>query len=696
MSRLGATSTTLSLASAIAIALAVSCSGDDGAAGPSGSVGEAGPIGTEGPTGPTGPTGADGDSGTVGPTGPAGEAGATGPAAPGYVPLEPNGVVGIVKSSSGGALSSGTIYFVPAADVAALPATTIDPASTNDEPLEDLIAANAITYQKATVGAGGVYSLPTLSAGSYFVTFVPDGADTVHLPGGSWCRKAVDSTALVGTQLDIQVSESPPANAEYVGSGRCVTCHGKTAINKTMHRVGIWSPYESGPLQNINARKEDLYQAFVTKFANNTTVYFHGYDASKGFDKYKTSETDPGTDVSFTVQVRVSGINYEMVLHNVKNPSEPDKVLRVDAVYGGGVKKQRYLHKFAQAGGGFYYAPLPLQFQHDGNESYADGSRKVWRDYHGDWYYDEATSSFKSPVAKNSFEKNCASCHSTSARLTGSDTTGWKLENLISDPIYGDFDYDGDGIKDEMNIGCETCHGPGSAHWESAGQGKFIVSPQLLTPERESMICGQCHSRPKGALGTDAPVDADGWMMRAGTSRAEFLKNHASTQYDGATTDFYTDANKHSKAHHQQYSDFIRSGKYKNATQLLTCTGCHDPHRLDNPRQLKGDPSDNTALCGSCHTTIAAGLVAHIDTKLGAGMGGIMSNAKCADCHMPKTAKTGSGKPGIVIGGTTYWWNDVSSHLFDMPKKADSSLTGPKMPTAYINPCAGSCHTSVP
>jgi predicted CXXCH cytochrome family protein len=696
MSRLGATSATLSLASAIAMAFVVSCSGDDGGPGARGPEGEAGKPGPVGTTGPTGPGGLDGDSGAPGPTGPAGDAGPTGPAAPGYVPLAPNGVVGVVQSSSGAALSSGTIYFVPAADVAGLPATTIEAASTNDEPLEDLIAANAATYQKATIAAGGVYTIPTLSAGSYFVTFMPDAADKLHLPGGTWCRKALDASAIVGTQLDLQVSEAPPADAEFVGSGRCVTCHGKIAISKTMHRVGIWSPYESGPLQNINARKEDLYKALTTKFGTSTTVYFSDYDSTKGFDKYRTLETDPGANVSFTVTARVTAGKYEMVLHNVKNPSDPDLVLSVDAIYGGGVHKQRYLTKVEQPGGGFFYATLPLQFQNEGSEAYADRGRKVWRDYHGDWWYDESTTSFKSAIPKNSFEKNCASCHATSTRLTGSDATNWKLENLISDPTWGDFDYDGDGIRDEMNIGCETCHGPGSAHWESAGQGKFIVSPSLLTPERESMICGQCHSRPKGGAGTDSPVDANGWMMRAGTSRAEFLTKNATTQLDGAGSDFYGTTGKHSKSHHQQYSDFIRSGKYKNDTQLLTCMGCHDPHRRDNARQLNDAVDDNTKLCGSCHPTIGADVKVHIDAKLSTGMGSIMQNAKCPDCHMPKVSKTGSGQPGIVIGSTTYWWNDVSSHLFDMPRKADSSLTGPGMPTAYTNPCAGSCHTSIP
>ena len=69
--------------------------------------------------------------------------------------------------------------------------------------------------------------------------------------------------------------------------------------------------------------------------------------------------------------------------------------------------------------------------------------------------------------------------------------------------------------------------------------------------------------------------------------------------------------------------------------------------------------------------------------------------AQCVDCHMPKTARTGSGQPSGLVGDAptsrVYWWNDVSSHRFDVPRKADSVATG-GMPTGYTNPC-GACHS---
>ncbi|MHB8877748.1 MAG: cytochrome c3 family protein [Myxococcaceae bacterium] len=682
--------------------------GPDGIDGKDGTAGMVGPTGLIGPTGATGSTGTPGDAGLTGPTGPAGE---------GYFPLQPGGVVGAVMDASKSAVGSGTIYFVPAAAVAALAATTIGKDSPNDEPLEDLIAANAATYQKATIDAQGRYKLDALTDGSYFVTFKPDAADLGHLPGGTSCRLALTATELRGTRLDIKVSSATPAGATFVGSGVCITCHGRTAISKTMHRLGIWSPYSAGRLQDFSTRKTELHQALDSKFEANggagITVYFYDYDSTRGFDKWKTSETDPSPAgvVGFKVTVRQNASGkYEMFLQNVQNPGVGDATYPVDAVYGGGVNKQRYLTKIT-SGSSFYYATLPLQFNSLGADTalYSRTS-KVWRDYHGDWWFTQGTGTFKTPTVGQSFEKNCMSCHAVGTQITvgATDVTA----SLVSDPLYGDFDYDGDGTKDEVNIGCETCHGPGSEHWSNAGQGRKIVSPSLLTPEREAMICGQCHSRPKGALGTDSPVNAAGEMMIAGTSRNDFLKNYATTQLDGEREtdggvkpgkDFFGDSRNHSKSHHQQYSDFIRSGMYKNDTMLMTCSACHDAHARPNPRQLRFDPTTN-AGCAGCHPTQGADLTAHVNAKL-PGTGAMHSGNKCVNCHVAKTAKTGAGKPGLSLpnpdGGVNiqYWEDDVSSHIFDVPRKVNSKLGSPGfgMSTPYVSSCTNAaCHSAGP
>lgn len=699
---------------------AMACSGSDGdsdSPGNPGAVGEAGPQGEPGLTGSDGTQGGDGVSGLhCWDSNGDGEKDLVNEDAngdggvdiedclnQGEIPLAPDGVTGRVFDNGGVLVTSGTIYFVPAEDVAALPAITIEVDSTNDEPLEDAIAANSADYQKANLNADGTYRLETLKTGSYFVTFMPATTDADHLPGGSQCRTAMKAIDMVGARLDLRISSATPADAYYVGSGVCVSCHGKSHISETLHRIGIWSPYERGPLQNLGPRHDDLYMALENKFepAGGTTIYYYDYDSTRGFDKYKTSEADPtiadpSAIVAFTVTVQKNDMSgdLEMILRNVQS-EEDDRLYKVDAIYGGGLYKQRYLTKLTNENGSFYVI-LPVQFQTEGKESTTYGrTSKVWRDYHGQKWYDETDDSLKEPAPKDSFEKNCVSCHAVGAEISGSDDTVWEAK-LVQDHLYdsGDFDFDGDGTPEEVNVGCETCHGPGSRHWDSVGQGKHIVSPSLLTPEREAMICGQCHSRPKGAFGTDSPVDAEGKMMIAGSSRNEFLTTHATTQIDGEEKDYHGDVDKHSKSHHQQYSDFIRSSMYKNGSMLMTCSSCHDPHdRTDNGHQLREDPTDNVGMCGSCHSEQAAQLGAHL-VEEGIPAGEYKSDiALCVDCHMSKSAKTGAGRPAKVLQGVQYWENDITSHLFKVPDRALATSDGMTVP--YTNKCGG-CHSTVP
>jgi predicted CXXCH cytochrome family protein len=168
---------------------------------------------------------------------------------------------------------------------------------------------------------------------------------------------------------------------------------------------------------------------------------------------------------------------------------------------------------------------------------------------------------------------------------------------------------------------------------------------------------------------------------------------------DGGANDFHADEAKHSKSHHQQYSDFIRSGMYKNATELMTCTGCHDPHERNNIRQLRAALDDEDAMCGgACHGAEVEDKRSHIDNAMGMSLGLPMRTAACVECHMAKTAKTGAGEPGISIDDTQYWKNDISSHLFDVPAKVASLKGSPgvDMTTPYTDRCGKACHTELP
>jgi hypothetical protein len=133
---------------------------------------------------------------------------------------------------------------------------------------------------------------------------------------------------------------------------------------------------------------------------------------------------------------------------------------------------------------------------------------------------------------------------------------------------------------------------------------------------------------------------------------------------------------------------------YKNSTELMTCSSCHDPHqRTANLHQLKADPTDNDAACGgSCHTSQVSDLTAHLTAKSIPFASGKALDALCIDCHMTKAAKTGAGRPRKVLQGVQYWENDVTSHLFKVPARSNASSG---MPVPYTNLC-GLCHTAAP
>jgi hypothetical protein len=214
-------------------------------------------------------------------------------------------------------------------------------------------------------------------------------------------------------------------------------------------------------------------------------------------------------------------------------------------------------------------------------------------------------------------------------------------------------------------------------------------------------------------------------MPLPGTKRSVFLTDYVSKIDDGLWTGTKANAGgtvvalgdgAHSIKHHQQASDFIKSLKYRNPYDLLTCSSCHDPHGTADAynapaekHQLRAalDAAPATSgLCLGCHSpyfpggaTVGARIQAHYAAQgvMNVGMG----NVRCADCHNPKTAKSGAGLRQAVVAGQQYWSGDISSHLFRVPSKSivagkvDGTITGNDvMPVPYTNKCGG-CHTTL-
>jgi len=157
------------------------------------------------------------------------------------------------------------------------------------------------------------------------------------------------------------------------------------------------------------------------------------------------------------------------------------------------------------------------------------------------------------------------------------------------------------GTWSEGDVGCESCHGPGSAHVETTDKAK-ITNPKSLPQDRRTMLCGQCHSR-----GTDLSKT---YAFPVGFKPGDDLKK------------FFVLSEVKGPAQNQQYNEFITSKHYAGG---MVCVTCHEPHAADTtqPAQLRKPVND---LCLGCHAAIKS-IKDHAPQAA--------PGATCASCHMP-------------------------------------------------------------
>jgi tetratricopeptide (TPR) repeat protein len=183
----------------------------------------------------------------------------------------------------------------------------------------------------------------------------------------------------------------------------------------------------------------------------------------------------------------------------------------------------------------------------------------------------------------------------------------------------------------EISVGCEACHGPGSAHidWartkpaddaagltvtlnERAGV-RWTVDPttgiavrsRSRTRDTEIGVCAQCHSRRSQI--------ADGY--RAGQSFLDFYR--PALLSPGL---YFADGQQRDEVY--IWGSFLQSRMYNAG---VTCSDCHEPHT----QKLR---AEGNALCAQCHLPTKYDAPEH-HHHTGAGPG-----TRCVDCHMPQRA----------------------------------------------------------
>ncbi len=211
----------------------------------------------------------------------------------------------------------------------------------------------------------------------------------------------------------------------------------------------------------------------------------------------------------------------------------------------------------------------------------------------------------------------CAECHTTNLQK------GYDLDTHTYHTTWS-----------EIDVSCETCHGPGSLHVELADSlGVFwdrrigYGLPRLKDedPRVEIETCAPCHARRRVIY----PAEQDRQVVR---EHYPLLDCYTPQLLDGNL--YYADGQILEEDY--VYGSFIQSKMYQKGVR---CTDCHDPHTLRvkhlEPDAPWGTVPDNR-LCTGCHTNQhPAGKYDtpahhhHPDSS--------QPGTKCVECHMPET-----------------------------------------------------------
>ena len=208
----------------------------------------------------------------------------------------------------------------------------------------------------------------------------------------------------------------------------------------------------------------------------------------------------------------------------------------------------------------------------------------------------------------------CAECHSTNLKKS------YDIKNDTYQTTWS-----------EIDVSCETCHGPGSRHVQWAempdmarpqtANYELVVKTKEMDSRAQVELCAPCHSR-RAILGdyTHAESDLlDSMLPSLLTPELYFV--------DGQILEeVYV------------YGSFTQSKMY---SRNVRCSDCHDVHSIKRVKE-------GNALCLQCHRASIYDTSAHhfhkkkgeIGEPIRSANGKILfpvgSGAECAQCHMPQ------------------------------------------------------------
>lgn len=538
------------------------------------------------------------------------------------------------------------------------------------------------------------------------------------------------------------------ANASYAGSASCQGCHQE----QFKEWANTWHAKMYRTVNDPSAKGED----------NIVVGAFDGRAITFNKVRVPTEDRKETGEVSFEVvpttfhpATREPGYFF-----TVRDPSTPadSQTFKVAIVIGGNLEQMYHVKV------GDHHFPAPLRWR------VAPNGMSAWQNDNtpqpGNWvFYRGAGTTNGKPrtPAQLPFDRyaegQCMGCHTTGYRYERNATPINALWSMVGNSIGNGVSPNGvltgpkqgpPGTAAELGIGCESCHGPGSAHnaAQSDTGGSIPAKPKPLVagkivhplihmpPLQQSMMCGQCHSRglndispgtvdslprPAGVMARAAnplgfpdvlptPPDkpADKGFLPGDTdlsARVRMFSGYA--QSEQTKQAFWP--NDWAKQGRMQWQDHTKSAHaVSNTASCLTCHSGHAPlkKRFDGDRfQLRQSKAVHDGIktsktenqCESCHQATGSAMQPNKEMFDGSVMH--QAGVTCINCHMApvatragRTTKTPSKGDGTFDTVTGKNW-DVSSHTYRVAPTSESAAlaSGINMRSACV-----SCHGPEP
>ena len=166
--------------------------------------------------------------------------------------------------------------------------------------------------------------------------------------------------------------------------------------------------------------------------------------------------------------------------------------------------------------------------------------------------------------------------------------------------------------------GCESCHGPGSAHVAGNGDVTKIVSFKTMAKKDVNAHCLGCHgeNHEQRHFSSSSHASNDIGCLDC---HSPHNSREAQSLLVRAQPDLCYGCHTSAKA------DFARPYRHRVDEGLIRCSDCHNPHGTTTIRQVRALPSGD-AICVKCHADKQGPFVyEHVPVK----------TEGCTSCHTP-------------------------------------------------------------